>query len=182
MNSINYNLYAGAFLGTVFVAMTVSMISEAIFDIDYPEQPGYVVVVPEGSGSAVAEAPEEEELAPITPLLASADISAGESGFRKCSACHSIAPDGGNKVGPALWSVINREVASIDGFSYSSALQNYSDGGTVWDFEAMNRFLHKPKGYINGTSMGFAGLSRENDRANIIAYLNSQSEAPVPVN
>ena len=116
-----------------------------------------------------------ESLKPITPLLASANIESGEKIFKKCAACHSIQKGGDNRIGPALWNVVDRKVGSLDGFKYSAALKNYNKN---WTYEELNGFLHKPLKYIKGTKMAFAGLRKEMDRANIIAYLNSMGDSP----
>lgn len=172
---------AGAFLAVVFVVMSVSLLSDAIFATHSPEQEGFAIEVAEGTGGGDA-APEEEALAPITPLLASADLAEGEKIFKKCASCHNIAEGAANKVGPNLWGTIGHVVGKVDGFSYSSAMTAYNEGGTKkWEFENMNAFLLRPKAYIDGTAMGFAGLKKEEDRANVIAYINSQSSAPYPV-
>lgn len=177
---MNYNLYAGAFLGTVFIAMTLGIASDGIFHEEEPEQQGFAIIVEEGTSTAVAAA-EEEELGEIGPLLASADIAKGESAFRKCSACHNDEAGAANKVGPNLWGVVNRVAGAYPDFNYSSALTEYASDGKAWDFEALNRFLYKPKDYIPGTSMGFAGLSRESERADLIAYLRTTADNPVPL-
>ena len=169
---------AGAFLAVVFVLMSVSLLSDAIFASHAPEKEGFAIEAQEGSGAAPKE---EVALALIQPLLASADIAAGEKVFKKCASCHNVADGAANKVGPNLWGIIGQAAGSVDGFSYSSALTAYAEGGKKWEFENMNAFLLKPKAYIKGTAMGFAGLKKEADRANIIAYLNAQSGAPVPV-
>lgn len=177
---MNYNLYAGAFLGTVFVAMTLGIVSDGIFSEDAPEQQGFAIVVEEGTATAAA-APEEEALGEISPLLASADAAKGEGVFRKCGACHNDAAGAANKVGPNLWGVVNRVAASYPDFSYSAALTEYAADGAIWDYEALNRFLYKPKDYIPGTTMGFAGLSRESERADLIAYLRTTADEPAPL-
>ena len=182
MDSFELNKIAGTLLGAVFVVMTLGLVSDALFHVETPEQQGFAIVAAEGSGDA-AEPAEEEVLAAISPLLASADAAAGESVFRKCATCHTIDSGGQNKVGPNLWEIVNRPAAAHEGFSYSSAMRDYAaaDGGKIWDFEALNRFLHKPKSYISGTSMGFAGLNKEEDRANLIVYLHNQAASPAPL-
>ncbi|MEO0542208.1 MAG: cytochrome c family protein [Pseudomonadota bacterium] len=176
--AIDYNMYAGAFLSTVFVVMTVGIVGDTVFHHDEPEQQGFAIAVEEtDAGPAPVE--EEETLAAITPLLASADIASGESVFRQCQSCHNVADGAGNKAGPNLWGVIGRQPGVYPDFRYSSAMVSYGEANAQWDFEAMNRFLAKPKDYIDGTSMGYRGLRDEEDRANLIAYLNAQSGAPL---
>ena len=111
-------------------------------------------------------------------MLATASIDEGKKIFKKCAACHSIEQGGKNKIGPALWSVVDRKVGSVEGFKYSNALKNYNKD---WTFEELNGFLHKPLKYIKGTKMAFAGLRKDSDRANIIAYLNSMGSSPKPL-
>lgn len=125
------------------------------------------------TGAAVA-APAGPE--PILALLAEADIAAGMKLAKKCTACHVFEDGGKNKVGPVLWNIVNADKGAIDGFGYSAALAGF---GGAWDYSALNAFLYKPKAYIKGTKMNFAGLKKPQDRANMIAYLRSLSAAPV---
>ena len=117
-------------------------------------------------------------LAPILALISSADVAAGQKVSKKCSACHSFNADGPNKVGPNLWNVVNKSMGSVDGFKYSKALISMNGS---WDYDSLNQFLLKPKNYINGTKMNFAGLKKDKDRANLIGWLRSLSENPVPL-
>ena len=103
----------------------------------------------------------------IAELLAAADIERGEKGFSKCKACHKLE-DGENGTGPHLFSVVDREIATVSDYSYSPAMAGF--GGT-WDAEALNSFLENPKKFMPGTKMSFAGLRKDTDRANLIAYL-----------
>ncbi|WP_306117423.1 MULTISPECIES: cytochrome c family protein [unclassified Roseitalea] len=176
---MNYNMYAGAFLGTVFVLMTVGIAGNAIFSTEPPEEEGFAIAVADDAPAEPAE--EDEGLQPITPLLASADIGNGPSVFRKCQSCHNIEADAANKTGPNLWNVVGMQAASKEGFSYSAAMSEYGSEGNVWDFEALNRFLAAPGDYIDGTSMGFAGLRREGERADLIAWMAEQGDEPVPL-
>jgi cytochrome c len=181
MNSSYLNAAAGAFLGVVFVVMTISITSEGIFNAEAPETAGFAIEADESAGAGASEAPAAEELAPIAPLMASADPAAGENVFKKCASCHSVDPSGTNKVGPGLYGVVGRPVASHEGFNYSAAMKDHVSVDPDWSYEALNHFLHAPKKYVPGTAMGFAGLKKEDDRANVIAYLRQQAESPVPL-
>ncbi|MEO0328421.1 MAG: cytochrome c family protein [Pseudomonadota bacterium] len=179
MDSFEFNKYAMALLGVVFFVMGLTFLSDGIFHADKPEQPGYLVEVEESVGETeTADAGPAFE--PITAMLASADITKGESVAKKCSACHTFDSGGGNKVGPALYGVVERPIASADGFGYSSALSAFAEAKT-WTYEELNGFLWKPKTYVKGTSMGFAGLKKVQDRADIVAYLRSLSSDPAPL-
>ena len=181
MNSSYLNAAAGAFLGVVFVVMTISITSEGIFDTEAPETAGFAIEADESAGAGASEAPAAEELAPIAPLMASADPAAGETVFKKCASCHSVDPSGTNKVGPGLYGVVGRPVASHEGFNYSAGMKEHVSVDPDWTYEALNHFLHAPKKYVPGTAMGFAGLKKEEDRANVIAYLREQAADPVPL-
>ncbi|MGF9693873.1 cytochrome c family protein [Rhizobium sp. 0TCS1.26] len=180
MNSYT-NMAVGALLSTVFVMMSVSIASEGLFHSEAPEKPGFAIVAeeaPSEGGAAAATA----AAVPIAQLLATADAKAGEAVFKKCASCHSADPSSPNKVGPGLWGVVNRPLASHAAFGYSAAMKDFSKGGSVvWDFEHLNHFLTAPKSYIPGTAMGFAGLKKDDERANLIAYLRSLAETPVPL-
>ncbi len=178
MNS-KLNMAVGALLGTVFVVMTVSIASEGLFHSENPEKPGYVIAAAE-SGDAAAAAPEAAAV-PIAELLATADPAKGQVVFKKCQACHNGEKGAGNKVGPHLYGVVGRAVASIADFNYSGGMKTFAEGGTVWDFEHLNSFLLAPKALVKGTAMGFAGIKKDDERANLIAYLNANSDSPLPL-
>ncbi len=178
MNSFEANKIFGAVLGTIFVLFGGSLLAEALFHAEAPEQPGYVIVAAEpGEGGDAAPAAAEDP--PVAALLQTADVEAGASQFKKCAACHSIEKGGPNKVGPHLWDAVMRPIASVPDFGYSTAMQEFSEGGEVkWDYEHLYGFLKNPKGYIPGTAMGFAGLKKPEDRANLIAYMREQADSP----
>lgn len=114
---------------------------------------------------------KEVKILSLSEMMAIADVKKGEKIFKKCASCHNISSGAGAKVGPNLYAVVNRRKASISGFSYSNALK--SKGG-VWDRNSLNEFLTKPKDYVSGTKMTFAGLKKPQDRADIISYLESK--------
>lgn len=113
--------------------------------------------------------------APILHLIAGADVARGAKLSKACAACHSFDKGGVNKVGPNLWNVVNAQKGHHAGYAYSSALTEF--GGT-WDYAALNSFLWKPKKYISGTKMNFAGLKKDGDRAAITAWLRTLSDSP----
>lgn len=181
MNSSYSNMIFSAILGVAFVVLTISFVSEGLFHSEAPGKEGFLIEIADGP-AVVPTGGGEAALPPILPLLASADIEAGAKVFKKCAACHTGDEGGANKVGPALWEIVNRPAAVADGFGYSTAMKAYSsDGSKPWEYENLNAFLLKPKAYIKGTSMGFAGLKKAADRANIIAYLRSLSANPAPL-
>lgn len=101
------------------------------------------------------------------------DAEAGEKVFRKCMACHAVGEGAENKIGPILNGVIDRNVAAVADFTYSDVLVEMGAEGKVWSVEEMDAFLTKPRDYAKGTKMSFAGLRKEEDRADVIAYLAS---------
>lgn len=179
MNSY-VNMGVGALLGTVFVLMTVSITSEGIFHAEVPEKEGYAIVAEAASeGEAGADTAAAAET-PIATLLASADAAAGETVFKKCVSCHTADKGGANKVGPNLFGIVERPVASHEGFGYSAAMTEFAQGGAVtWTYDNLSHFLAAPKKFIPGTAMGFAGLKKEDERANLIAYLRTLADTPV---
>jgi cytochrome c len=184
MNSSYVNMGLGALLATLFVLKSVSLVSGALFSSEPPEKPGFVIAADEtaaaggASDKAAAAAPET----PIAQLLQKADAKAGESIFKKCQACHDGTKGGPNKVGPNLYGVVDRPVASHEGFGYSAAIKDFSKGSTEkWTYDHLAHFLTAPKKFIPGTAMGFAGLPKDTDRANVIAYLRTLADTPVPL-
>jgi cytochrome c len=180
MDSFELNKMAGALLATVFVLMSVRLASDAIFHTEVPEKPGFVIEAAETAGEAGGGAEAPAAVEPIAPLLASADAAAGETIFKKCASCHTIDSGGANKVGPNLYGIVGRGMGTHEGFNYSAALKEFG-AGKNWDYEALSQFLLKPKAYIKGTAMGFAGVAKPDERANLIAYLRNQAATPVPL-
>lgn len=179
MDSFELNKIIGGFLAVVFVIFSVSILSDTFFAAHAPETPGYAIEVPEQAEGGSGDEPAQES---ILPLMASADAGAGEGIFKRCQACHTVEEGGANKVGPNLYDIVNRPVASHEGFSYSAALQEYSQGGeVVWDYDNLDAFILSPKGLVPGTAMAFAGLKKIEDRANLIAYLRELSGNPAPL-
>ncbi len=124
-----------------------------------------------GVGGATAPAGPE----PILALLASADLAKGEQSAKVCATCHNFSKGGANGIGPGLWNVVNHDKGAHAGFAYSDTLKNM-DG--EWSYANLNKFLWKPKAYVEGTKMNFVGLKKPEDRANVIAYLRTLSDSP----
>ena len=179
MDSFEWNKIFAALLALAFVVLGVNFLADGLYGGHAPEKAGYAIEggETEQSTDTAAAGPTVE---PIAPLLASADIAAGQKAGKKCAACHNFAEGGGNKVGPGLYGIVNRAIASVDGFGYSGALKAYA-GEKVWDYTELNGFLFKPKTHVKGTTMGFAGLKKTEERANIIAYLRSLAATPAPL-
>ncbi|WP_183782265.1 c-type cytochrome [Rhizobium sp. BK456] len=177
MNSY-VNAAVGALLETIFVLMSVSIASEGIFHSEAPEKEGFAIVAEEAPAAGGEAAPA----AAVAQLLASADAKAGETVFKKCQACHDGTKGGPNKVGPNLFGVVDRPITSHEGFAYSAAMKDFSKGGSEkWTFETLNKFLLAPKKDVPGTAMGFAGLAKDQDRADVILYLHTLADSPVPL-
>lgn len=175
MNSFEINKILGAVLGTCLLLLAVHIASGAIFTPAVPAKPGYEITVKEEQPAGAAAAPKE---VPIAQLLASASPQQGEQSAKVCLTCHNMAKGQGPKVGPDLYGIVGRAVASEAGFNYSAALK--AKGGT-WTFDALNPWLANPRKDVAGTLMTFGGVPSEKQRADIIAYLNANSDSPQPL-
>ena len=157
--------------------------SETLSEAEIETVATYVAAVTGGDQSTDATPMTDEIAEPgadsTGAMLAMGDPTAGEKVFRKCMACHSVAQDGANKGGPNLYGIGGAPVAAVADFRYSDAMK---DHGGDWTPERLSTFLASPRKDVPGTKMGFAGLRDEQDRADVIAYLNSQSEAQQPAN
>jgi cytochrome c len=166
------NTIAGWVLGAGIVALGASLVTAEMFHAERPEKMGYPI---EG-----VIGPHDDTVAevPIAALLATADPGKGADVFKKCSACHTINQGGANGTGPNIWGIMGKPVAAVAGYSYSPALKG--KGGT-WTWEAMDAWVKSPRTFAEGTKMTFAGLGKPEDRANLLAYLNSQGASPLPL-
>ena len=178
MDSFEVNKIIAAILLVALIIIGIGKISDVAFHIDNPEISAYKVETLENSSVSVSKTKEVVEKVDIAALLALGDINHGEKVFKKCSACHLVNKGGDNKIGPALYGVLGRKVASIESYKYSKAMASYNK---EWTFEEMNGYLKKPQRYIKGTKMAFAGLRKEKDRASVILYLNKNSDNPLPL-
>ena len=180
MDSFELNKIIAAVLLTALVVIGIGKITDILFYVEKPKQSAYQVegleIVSAGKTTGAKE--KVVEKVDIKALLALGDLAHGEKVFKKCSACHMIAADGKNMIGPNLWSVIGRTAGSISDYKYSKAMIAY---GKEWSFEEMNSYLIKPQAYIKGTKMAFAGLRKEKDRASVILYMNSKGDNPKPL-
>ena len=178
MDSFEINKIIGAVLLIALIVIGIGKISDIAFHVDKPAKSAYKVDILENSQISSSVATKIEEKIDISALLALGDVSHGEKVFKKCSACHLINKGGENKIGPALYGVLGRKVASKQDYKYSKAMAAYDRD---WTFEEINGYLKKPQSYIKGTKMAFAGLRKEKDRASVILYLNQNSDNPLPL-
>jgi len=175
MDSFEINKIIAAVLVVFLVVFGIGKISDVVFHVEKPNTSAYKVEI---STASSGQDSNTGEVVDIATLLAMGDIDHAKKVWKKCSACHSIKKGGKNKIGPALYSVLGRNVAALDDYKYSKAFVAY---GKSWTFEEMNGFLKKPQSYIKGTKMAFAGLSSEKDRASIILFMNQNSDSPLPL-
>ena len=179
MDSFEINKIVAAILMVALLVIGIGKISDVIFHVEKPEVPGYAVEVDQAvTVSTQSNSETNVEKIDIAALMAMGDLATGEKVFKKCAACHLINKGGENKIGPALYGVIGRKVASKQDYKYSKAMAAYDKN---WTFEEMNGYLKKPQSYIKGTKMAFAGLRKEKDRASVILYLNQNSDNPLPL-
>ncbi len=179
MDSFEINKIIAAILLTALIIIGIGKFTDFLFYVKKPEVSAYKIDGLESApSSAETSEAKKEEKVDIVKLLAMGDLAHGQKVFKKCSACHMIASDGKNMIGPNLWGVIGRQAGSIGDYKYSKAMVAYAK---EWTFEEMNAYLIKPQAYIKGTKMAFAGLRKEKDRASVILFMNSKSSNPKPL-
>ena len=168
-----FNTIAGWVLFAGIVALGSSIVAGELFHSERPEKMGYPIagVQEEGEGGAATEQP-------IETYLAKADPAKGQQIFNKCMACHNAEKGGPNQLGPNLWGVVGAPIGEGRGFAFSDAL---SKKGGTWNWDNLSQWLTSPRTFAPGTKMTFAGLGSPQDRADVIAFLNTHSDAPKPL-
>lgn len=182
MSNLSMNKAAAAILVAGLIGMVTGKATEFLY-FGMENEPGHEAEAKRGFKIDIIESAEAGDVAApagagdISALYATADVKAGGEFFaKKCTTCHNGEKGAANKVGPHLWGVVNRKVASVGDFSYSAGMKSHGD--KTWNFEELNHFLWSPAKWVPGTMMSFAGVQKDQERANLIAYLNSQSDSP----
>jgi cytochrome c len=178
MDSFEFNKMAGAVLGTALAVFGLSELSGIIYDTHPPEKQGYAIEVEEAATGGEQGGGDATPDVPLPQLLAAADVAKGEVSHKKCLGCHDFNKGGPNKTGPNLWDIVDRPIASHEGFPYSEALKARS--GEQWTYDNLFTFLNNPKAFAPGTKMVLAVKSSA-ERANLIAYLRTLSDNPKPL-
>ena len=176
MDSLKFNKIAAAFLSSILLIMMFGKIGNFLVNPNTDVSNAYPIEVPE-TNTAVAKEEKEVVIEPIISLLATANLESGLKIAKKCVACHGFDAGGPNKVGPNLYDIVNKDQGKAD-YAYSKVLAALNG---KWTYEELNKFLYKPKLYSKGTKMNYAGLSKTKDRANLIAWLRTKSDNPVPL-
>lgn len=171
---LEMNKVAASILLAGVIAMLSAFATNIIYEPNYPyikQKRGYKIDVVETSTKKTVE----EEKIDIVALLASADIAKGQKIAKKCVACHSFDKGGANKVGPALWNLVNRPIASLENYTYSDALKAIDKN---WTYDELFAFIKAPKKYAKGTKMSFAGIRKNKQLADLLLYLGSKNDNP----
>ena len=181
MSGFEINKILASIIIALLIFFGINYVGNLIVNVDNKENQvtAYKIDIPESdintqsvvSGGTVI-------IEPISALLINASLEKGEKLYKKCGTCHNYKKNSTSKIGPNLWNIINRPKGNVEGFSYSSSLVEF---GGKWTYEELAKFLYKPKDYISGTKMNFAGLKNVEDRANLINWLRQQSDNPVPL-
>jgi cytochrome c len=176
MDHVNVNRVSLTALGAVLFVMLLTAFSNLVLSPRIPKTPGFALPT-SAPATAAAAGPAEPAAPPLPVLLAKADATKGAQFAKVCQTCHNFEKGAGPKIGPPLWGVVGRPIASVPGFAYSDSLKGV---GGNWTYEALNVMVGSPKAEAPGTKMTFPGEHDPQRRADILAYLQTLSDSPVP--
>jgi cytochrome c len=171
--SLEANKIAAAILVGGMLTLSTGLIANMIYGGHEGGEGGEKMAAP-----AAAPAAKQAPIEPVSGLLASADVAKGQESTKVCQSCHSFGKGEPAKVGPNLWGVVGGPTAHMEGFNYSDAIKKLN---TTWTYENLNHFLAGPKNFAPGTKMSFPGFPKVQDRANVIAWLRTQADSPIPL-
>lgn len=180
MHSLEFNKMAFAVLSTLLFLMGIGIFTDTIFTAHKPAKPGYALPADDAGQGGAAPAAAAPAV-PLGELMAKADVKRGESAAAQCKACHTFEEGGKAGIGPNLYDIVDRTIASAPGFAYSNALADKAKSDGKWSFQHLQAFVANPRGYANGTKMAFAGVKDPARVADLLAYLNTFSKSPKPL-
>ena len=177
MSGLEVNKILASIIIAILVVVIISHLGDILIDVDNDNltETAYKIEIEENQEILGATLNNDINIEPISSLLLSASSEKGQKIYKKCGSCHTYEKNGADKVGPNLWNIINRPKADIAGYNYSKALAEF---GGVWNYEELAAFLYKPKDFMEGTKMNFAGLKKVQDRADLVLFLREQSDNP----
>lgn len=175
-HNLEFNKLFAAILVAGIVAMLAGFVSKKLVHTEKLKEDAFPIEVAEVQSSSGPAKPAGPE--PILALLAGADIEKGKKLSRACAACHSFDKGGAHRVGPYQWGVVGKDIGAKPGYAYSDTLAN-AEG--AWTYQNLNAFLWKPKKSYPGTKMNYIGLKKPQDRADLIAWLRTLSDSPIPL-
>jgi cytochrome c len=183
MDSFELNKILGAVLGTTLAVFGIGQLSGMIFHTEVPSEeghlkPGFKIEIADSAEAATGGDAGAAAVESIGARLAKADVAKGTASAKACAACHDFTKGGPNKVGPNLYDVVERGIGSHEGFAYSESIK--AKAAEKWTYESLDAFITNPKKFVAGTKMAYGGLAKAQDRASLIAYLASLSDAPKP--
>jgi cytochrome c len=173
VDSFEWNKVFAAVIASVLLIMVVGTISEAPFHREHAKPAFTIEVAVDAAADVVVEQGPS-----FAELMAGANAETGARQWAKCRACHTVEKGGANGTGPNLYGIVGRTVAAIDGFKYSSALKERQ--GSIWTYEMLNDWIKSPKKFAKGTTMSFAGIPKDGQRSDLLAYLATFTDNPIP--
>ena len=179
MDSFELNKIIGAVLASCILLLVTSFTASAIFAPKPPEKPGFAIAAKEAEGGAKEGAASAAPSEPIEKLLQTASVDKGQAAAKVCTTCHTFEKNGPNRVGPNLYGIVgDKKGEGRGGFNFSAGMK--AKGGT-WTYDDLNQFLTNPKAFVPGTAMGFAGIQKDSQRADVIDYLHTLADTPEPL-